>query len=434
MLAALATANERPAISTKAASGQLNRGISMTTTGLVANALCLTLSLLANAPALAADVTDGKVVIGVLTDMSGPYADVGGKGSIEATRMAVEDFGGKVLGKPIEIVSADHQHKTDTGAGIARNWFDREGVDAVVDLNNTSVALAVNNLAVERNRLTLMTGTASLIMTNENCTPNSIHYVYDTYSAAHGVVKSMSELGKKSWFVLAADYAYGKGVAAALKEFTEETGAKLVGTVFHPLNSPDFSSFLLQAQASKADVIALGNASSDTVNSIKAAREFGLTTTQSVVPLLMYIQDVHALGLQAAQNLTFVTGFYWGRTPETRAWSKRFFDRTKQMPSQIQAGAYSAVTSYLKAVEVAGTDAGKAVAAKMKELPIRDMFAESGKVRTDGRMVHDMYLVQVKTPGESKAPWDYYKVLATIPGDEAFQPLSKSRCPLVTKP
>lgn len=400
----------------------------------VATTLWLMACPFAVAPVAAADVTDGKVVIGVLSDMSGPYADVGGRGSVEATRMAVEDFGGKVLGRPIEIVSADHQHKTDVGAGITRNWFDREGVDVIVDLNNTSVALAVNNLAVERDRLTLMTGTASLIMTNENCTPNSIHYVYDTYSAAHGVVKAMSELGKKSWFVIAADYAYGKGVAASLKEFTEESGAKLVGTVFHPLNLPDISSFILQAQASKADVIALGNASSDTVNSIKTARQFGLTTSQSVVPLLMYIQDVHALGLQEAQNLSFVTGFYWDRTPETRAWSRRFFDRTKQMPSQIQAGAYSAVTSYLKAVEAAGTDTGKAVAAKMKELPINDMFAEGGKVRVDGRMVHDMYLVQVKTPSESRAPWDYYKILATIPGHEAFQPLSKSRCPLVTKP
>lgn len=398
-----------------------------------AKVFCSIACTFAVAPTSAADLTDGKVVIGVLSDMSGPYADVGGKGSVEATRMAIEDFGGKVLGKPIELVSADHQHKTDVGASIVRNWFDREGVDAIVDLNNTSVALAVNNLAVERDRVTLMTGTASLIMTNENCTPNSIHYVYDTYSAAHGVVKAMSDLGKKSWFVLAADYAYGKGVAASLKEFTEETGAKLVGTVFHPLNSPDLSSFLLQAQASKADVIALGNASSDTVNSIKTARQFGLTSNQSVVPLLMYIQDVHSLGLQEAQNLSFVTGFYWDRTPETRAWSRRFFERTKQMPSQIQAGAYSAVTNYLKAIDAAGTDKGKAVVAKMKETAINDMFAQGGKVRADGRMVHDMYLVQVKTPAESKAPWDYYKVLATIPGDEAFQPLSKSKCSLVAK-
>lgn len=384
-------------------------------------------------PVASADLTDDKVVIGVLSDMSGPYSSAAGPGSVEAARMAIEDFGGKVLGKPIELIFADHQHKPDIAAGITRNWFDRQGVDAIVDLNNTAVALAVNNLAVDHDRVTLMTGTASLIMTNENCTPNSIHYVYDSYAVAYGVVKALAEAGNKNWFILAADYAYGKSVSQNLKDFTEQLQAKVVGTIYHPLNVADMSSFLLQAQASKADVIALGNASGDTVNAIKTAKQFGISDSQKVVPLLMFQADVHALGLDQAQNLNFVTGFYWDRTPETRAFSKRFFDRMKVMPSDIQAGAYSSVLAYLKAVEAAGSDKGKMVAAKMKELPINDMFAQGGRVRADGRMVHDMYLVQVKTASESKYPWDYYKIIATIPADEAFQPLSKSKCPLVAK-
>lgn len=383
-------------------------------------------------PVSAAELTNDKVVIGVLSDMSGPYASSAGRGSVEAARMAIEDFGGKVLGKPIEVIAADHQNKPDVAVSVTREWFDRQGVDAVVDLNNTAVAIAVNNLAVQNDRLTLMTGTGSLIMTNENCTPNSIHYVYDSHAVAYGVVKTLSDAGNKKWFVLAADYAYGKAVSQNLKDFTEQVGAQVVGNIYHPLNAADMSSFLLQAQSSKADVIALGNASNDTVNAIKTARQFGVSETQKVVPLLMFQADIHALGLDQAQNLNFVTGFYWDRTPDTRAFSNRFFERMKQMPSDIQAGAYSAVTSYLKAIAAAGSDKGTVVAAKMKELPINDMFAQGGRVRADGRMVHDMYFVQVKSPAQSKYPWDYYNIVSTIPGDEAFQPLSKSKCPLVT--
>ena len=376
--------------------------------------------------------TDGKIKIGVLSDMSGLYADTAGAGSVEAARMAIADFGGQVLGKPIELVTADHQNKADIGATAARAWFDREGVDAIVDINNSSVAGALINLARERNKVLLMTGTASVGITNEQCSPTGIHYVYDTYALANGAVKGVMAQGKKDWYVVAVDYAFGKAMANSVNEFVTEGGGKVVGTVFHPLNASDFSSFLLQAQASKASAIALANATSDTVNAIKTAQQFGISPKQTIVPQLMFINDVHALGLNLGQGMVLATAFYWDRTPETRAWSRRYFEKMKKMPSMIQAGGYSAVMHYLKAVQAAGTDDGAKVAAKMKEMPINDFFAQGGKIRADGRMVHDMYLVQIKKPSESKSPWDYYHVLATIPGDQAFQPLSKSKCPLVT--
>lgn len=393
--------------------------------------LCVLGGVLSTPNAAAQKVSDGKVRIGVLSDMSTLYADTAGKGSAEAARMAIEDFGGKVLGTPIELVSGDHQNKPDIGASLARSWYDRDGVDAIFDVNNSSVAVAVGNLARERNKMLVLTGTASVAMTNEHCGPTSVHYVYDTYALANGAAQGMSSLGVKSWYVIGTDYAFGKAMAANITEFVGASGGKVVGSVFHPLNASDFSSFLLQAQASKADAIALANATSDTVNTIKTARQFGITKNQVVVPLLMFINDVHALGLQEAQDMTFTSGFYWDRTPETRAWSRRYFERMKKMPSMIQAGTYSAVTTYLKAIQAAGTDDGATVAAKMKELPINDFFAKGGKIRVDGRMVHDMYLVQVKKPAESKYPWDYYKVVSTIPGDQAFQPLAQSKCSLV---
>lgn len=395
--------------------------------------LCTLGSLFAAAPVQAQKVSDDKVRIGVLTDISGLYSDPAGRGSIEAVRMAIEDFGGQVLGKPIEVVTADHQHKADVGASAARSWFDRDGVDAVFDLNNSSVAIAVANLARERGKVVMLTGTASVALTNEHCSPTSVHYVYDTYAMANGATSGLVKRGAKSWFILAADYAFGKQMVVNATEFVAASGGKVVGTVFHPLNASDFSSFLLQAQASKADAIALANAATDTTNSIKTARQFGIPSSQAVVPLLMFITDVHALGLQEAQGMTFATGFYWDRTPQTRAWSRRYFERMKKMPSMIQAGNYSAATTYLKAIQAAGTDDGPTVAAKMKELPINDFYATNGRVRADGRMVYDMYLVQVKKPTESQYPWDYYKVLSTIPANDAFQPLSKSTCALVTK-
>lgn len=391
-------------------------------------ALC---GVLAIGAANAQKLSDDKVRIGVLTDLSGPYTDTAGAGSVEAARMAVADFGGKVFGKPIEVVAGDHQNKADVGSAVARSWYDRDGVDLIIDLNNSSVAIAVGNLARERNKMVIMTGPASIALTNENCGATLIHYVYDTYALANGAVRGVLAQGKKDWFVIAVDYAFGKSMAASVNEFVTEGGGRVVGTVFHPLGASDFSSFVLQAQSSKASVVALASAANDTVNAIKTARQFGLTKSQTLVPQLMYINDVHALGLNDAQGMTFSTAFYWDRTPETRAWSRRYFERMKKMPSMIQAGAYSAVTSYLKAITAAGTDDGPAVAAKMKALPINDLFAQGGKVRVDGRMVHDMYLVQVKKPGESNYPWDYYKVLATIPGDQAFQPLARSKCALV---
>ncbi len=395
-------------------------------------ALCALGGTLATAPAAAQKLSDDKVRIGVLSDMSGLYADTAGKGSAEAAKMAIEDFGGKVLGKPVELVTGDHQNKADVGGSLVRTWYDRDGVDAVFDVNNSAVAVAVANLARERNKVLMMTGTASVAMTNEHCGPTSVHYVYDTYALANGAALGMAGRGIKSWYVVATDYAFGKAMAANITEFATASGGKVLGTVYHPLNASDFSSFLLQAQASKAEAIALGNATSDTVNSVKTARQFGITRNQAIVPLLLFINDVHALGLQEAQDMTFASGFYWDRTPESRAWSRRYFERMKKMPSMIQAGTYSAVTSYLKAIAAAGTDDGATVAAKLKQLPINDFFAQNGKVRADGRMVHDMYLVQVKKPAESQYPWDYYKVLSTIPGEKAFQPLSKSKCPLVT--
>ena len=295
------------------------------------------------------------------------------------------------------------------------------------------MAVAVNNLARERNKLVINTGGASDILTNEHCAPTAIHYTYDTYSLANGSVRGILNQGKKDWFILGVDYAFGKAMAANVTESLQEGGGTVVGSIFHPLNASDFSSFLLQAQASKASVINLANATSDTVNTIKAAHEFGVAPKQMLVPNLLFINDVHALGLRYGQGMVLTSGFYWDRTEETRKWSRRFFEKMKKMPSMIHAGAYSAVTNYLKAVQASKSDDGATVASQLKQMPIEDFFAQNGKVREDGRMVHDMYLVQIKKPAESQYPWDYYKVLNTIPGDQAFRPLSKSTCSLVKK-
>nr|WP_228530012.1 ABC transporter substrate-binding protein [Diaphorobacter caeni] len=381
--------------------------------------------------AQAAGISDDVVKIGVLSDMSGLYADTAGRGSVEAARMAIQDFGGTVLGKKIELVFADHQNKADVGATAARNWFDREGVDLIMDLNNSSVAVAVNNLARERNKMVMNTGGASDILTNEHCAATSIHYTYDSYALGNSAVRGILAQGKKDWFIIGVDYAFGKAMTANLNEFVGEGGGRIVGATYHPLNASDFSSFLLQAQSSKASVIALANATADTVNTIKAANEFGITRKQTVVPTIMFINDVHALGLKQGQGMVFATGFYWDRTPESRQWARRFFEKMKKMPSMVHAGGYSAVTHFLMAVQAAGTDDGLAVAKQLKSMPISDFFSQNGKVREDGRMVHDMYLVEVKKPEESQYPWDYYKVLKTIPGDQAFKPLAKSTCKLV---
>lgn len=399
----------------------------LTTTAVAAMLACASLA------AQAAGISDDKVKIGVLTDMSGQYADSGGKGSVEAAKMAIEDFGGKVQGKPIELVFADHQNKADIGGTKARQWWDAEGVDMIMDLNNSAIAGAVFTLAKERNKVAISTGALSTGLTNEFCAPTTVHYTVDSYSLGKAAVESIMAQGKKDWFILAVDYAYGKVTAATVTDFVKESGGKVLGTVYHPFNASDFSSFMMQAQASKAQVVALANATQDTVNSIKTAREFGMTKNITFVPQLIYINDAHAMGLELGQGLTFATAFYWDRNDESRAWSQKYQARMKKMPSMNQASVYSAVTQYLKAIDAAGTDEGLAVTNQLKKMKINDVFSQNGYVREDGRMVHDMFLAQMKSPKESKGAWDYYKILDTIPGDKAFQPLSKSTCSLVAK-
>lgn len=379
-------------------------------------------------------VSDGVVKIGVLTDMSGTYSDLAGPGSLLAVQMAVADFTAKE--KPdfkIEVISADHQNKGDISANKAREWIDQDKVDMIADLVTTSTALAVMKVAKEKDRITLVSGAASTPITNEQCTDTNVHYTYDTYALATGTGRAVVKQGGKTWFFLTADYAFGKALEKDTSEVVLEEGGKVLGHVLHPFPAQDFSSFLLQAQSSGAQVIGLANAGNDTINAIKQAGEFGITPKQSLAGLLMFITDIHSLGLKATQGMYLTTGFYWDLNDETRAWSKRFNEKKGRMPTMVQAGDYSMVYHYLKAVKAAGTDDTKAVMAKMKSTPINDFFAKNGKIRDDGRMVHDMYLAQVKKPEESKYPWDYYNIRQTIPGDQAFMPLSKSKCPLVKK-
>lgn len=394
----------------------------------VAASLALSLASVAHAQ-VSADV----VKVGLLIDMSGSYSDLAGPGSVVAGRMAVEDFGGKVLGKPIELVVADSQNKADIASTKAREWFDTGNVDAILDLVPTNVALAVMDVAAQKNKIAVVVGSASTPITNEKCTPTSMHWMYDTYSSSIGVGRALAKKGNDSWFFITADYAFGKALEKDVSDVVTASGGKVVGAVRHPLNTQDFSSVLLQAQSSKAKVVGLANAGGDAVNAIKQASEFGLTRNQIVAPLLLFISDVHSLGLPASQGLFLTEGFYWDQNEQTRAWSKRFFEKHKRMPTMAQAGVYSAVTHYLKSVKAAGTDSTDAVLKKMRETPVHDVVIPNGKIREDGRLVHDMLLLQVKKPGESKAPWDYYHVRDVIPGDQAFKPLSQSTCPLVKK-
>jgi branched-chain amino acid transport system substrate-binding protein len=371
------------------------------------------------------------VRIGILNDQSGPYADFGGKTSVDAARMAAEDFGGKVIGKSIEIIIGDHQNKPDVASAIARRWFDLDGVSAVAELTNSAVALAVQQIAKEKGKITLFTGPATTRLTNEDCSPTGFHWAFDTYSQAVGTARAVVAEGGKSWFLLVADYAFGHQMANDLSKVVKTSGGTVVGQVRHPLNTSDFSSFLLQAQSSKAQIIGLASAGADTINSVKQAAEYRIAESgQKLAGLVVVISDIDALGLTTANGLVFTTAFYWDRDEASRVWSKRFFERTGRMPGMVQAGTYSAVLHYLKAMEAAGMLDGKAVADKIRELPVDDFFAK-GRVREDGRMMHDMYLVEVKTPSESKAKWDYYKLLRSIPAEEAAQPLSESKCSLV---
>ena len=382
--------------------------------------------------AVAAQISDNVVRIGVLTDMSGTYSDASGSGSVEAVKMAVEDF--KASDKPafaIDVVAADHQNKGDIASDKAREWFDRDKVDVITDLVTTSTALAAMKVAKEKNRIAIVSGAASTRITNEDCNDVTVHWTYDTYAVANGTAKAVVKQGGKTWFFLTADYAFGQSLEKDASDVIVANGGKVLGSVRHPFPGTDFSSFLLTAQASGAQVIGLANAGEDTMNSIKQAAEFGITPKQSLAGLLMFITNVDSLGLKATQGMYLTTGFYWDLNNDTRAWSRRFFARHKAMPSMIQAGLYSAVTHYLRAVKATGSDDTQKVMAAMKKARINDFFATNGYIRDDGRMMHDMYLVQVKKPEESKYAWDYYWVRQTIPAEEAFQPLSRSRCPLI---
>ena len=382
-----------------------------------------------------AQYTDGVVKIGVLTDLSSLYADLSGQGAVVAAKMAVEDFGAAAKGMKVEIVGADHQNKPDVGSNIARTWFDRDNVDVIVDVPTSSVALAVNEIVRDKNKVFLVSGAAASDLTGPKCSPNTVHWAYDTWALANGTGKALVKTGGNTWFFLTADYAFGYALERDTTEIVQANGGKVLGSVRTPFPGTDFSSFLLQAQASKAKVIGLANAGGDTINSIKQAAEFGITQGgQSLAGLLVFISDVHALGLQTAQGLVLTEAFYWDQNDASRAFAKRFAPQFKNnMPTMLQAGVYSAVLHYLKAVEALKSDAdGKAVVAKMKELPTDDKLFGKGTIRADGRKLHDMYLFEVKKPGESKGAWDYYKLRATIPAAEAFRPMKDGGCPLVS--
>ncbi|KWT95814.1 MULTISPECIES: ABC transporter substrate-binding protein [unclassified Variovorax] len=379
-------------------------------------------------------VSDGAVRIGVITDMGGVLSELSGRGSAMAVKMAVEDFGGQVLGKPIEVLEVDHQNKADIAANKAREWFDVQKVDMITDLTNSAVALAAVDMAKQKNRIAIVNGAGALRLTNESCTPNSIHYAWDTYAMANGTARAIVKKGGDSWYFLTADYAFGQQIERDVTEVVTAAGGKVVGTSRHPFNASDFSSFMVAAKGSGAKIIGLANGGSDTINAIKSAQEFGIDPAkQNLAGLAVFITDIHGVGLKAAQGVMLTEAFYWDSNDETRQWSRRFFERMKKMPTAIHAANYSSTMHYLRAVRDAGTDATGTVMAKMKATPVNDFFAKNGRIREDGRMVHDMYLMQVKTPAESKYPWDYYKRLATIPAADAFQPLAKSACPLVRK-
>ncbi|MEW9613508.1 ABC transporter substrate-binding protein [Shinella sp. S4-D37] len=384
--------------------------------------------------AAAADISDGKVKIGILNDQSGVYADFGGKWSYEAAKMAVEDYGGKAGGAPVEVVTADHQNKADIASNIARQWYDTEQVDSIMELTSSSVGLAVQALSNEKKKITINTGAATTELTGEQCTPYGFHWAYDTHSLAVGTGGALVKQGGDSWFFLTADYAFGYSLEENTANFVKENGGSVAGSVRHPLGTTDYSSFLLQAQSSGAKVIGLANAGLDTANAIKQAAEFGIVAGgQRLAALLFTLAEVHGLGLEAAQGLTLTEGFYWNRDEESAAFGKRFMERTGRMPNMVQAGTYSAVTQYLKAIDKAGTDDADAVSKALHEMPVDDIFAKNGTVAANGRMIHDMYLLEVKKPGESDVAWDYFKVLATIPGKDAFIDPAKSGCALVSQ-
>lgn len=401
----------------------------------VAMILAVGIGLASPAYAQTAKISDDVVKIGLMTDMSGQFSHESGEGSVTAVKMAVEDFGGSVLGKPIEVIVADHQNRNEVAIAKAREWYDVTKVDLIANLINSSIALAVTNVAQEKNRIAIVNGSGSSRLTNDSCTPNSIHYAYDTYALAQGTGKALIKEGLNTWYFLTADYAFGHALESDTANVVKANGGTVVGSIRYPIDTADHSSFLLQAQASKSKVVAVAGSGTTFINAVKSAKDFGLTDggKQTIAGLLVWITDIDSMGLSTAQGLLLTNAFYWDRDEETRAFSKRFFAKMKRMPHMGDAGDYSSTMHYLNAIKAAGTDDAKTVMAKMREMPVNDFFAKNGRVREDGRFVHDMYVYEVKKPSESKYAWDYYKLHAVVPGDEAFRPLSESKCPLIKK-
>jgi branched-chain amino acid transport system substrate-binding protein len=403
------------------------KGTHMKTAFFAAIAALLTLGATASA-----EISGDVVKIGVLNDMSSLYADISGPGSVEAARMAIADFGGTVNGKKIELISADHQNKPDIGSAIATQWFDNDGVDVIVDVPTSSVALAVQEVARNKGKVFLISGAAASDLTGKACSPTSVHWTYDTVALANGTGSAVVKAGGDTWFFITADYAFGHALERDTTKVVEDNGGKILGKVRAPLNTPDFSSFLLQAQSSKAKIIGLANAGGDTINSIKQAAEFGIVEGgQKLAGLLVFITDINSLGLQTANGLQLTEAFYWDQNDATRAWSKRFTEKMKRQPTMVQAGVYGAIMHYLAAIRATGSDDGLTVVKQMKATPVNDFMTKNGKIREDGTLVRDMYLFEVKKPSESKGPWDYYKQIAVIPGEEAFKLPGPNQCPLI---
>lgn len=397
--------------------------------------LSLAMAALPAVQAAEPKISDNLVKVGVLTDMSGPYSDFSGAGAVTAAQMAIEDFqkANPDFKTPIELVSADHQNKVDIGMARANAWFDVDKVDVITELVTSNIALAVSKIAADKNRVALVSGAASLPLTNEQCNKNTVHWVYDTYSLSNGTAKHVLDSGKKNWYFITVNYTFGGAMMDAAGKVIEKNNGKIVGSSRHPLNSTDFSSYLLNAQQSNADVIALANGGQDTITAVKQAAEFGITQSkQSILPMVMFINDIHALGLDAAQGLMLTEGFYWDRDDKTRDWSERYYAKTNKMPSMGQAGVYSSVINYLDAIKQTGTDNADKVMAYLKSKEIDDGLFK-GKIREDGKFAHDMLLLEVKKPGESKRPWDYYHIKGVISAEDANLPLSESKCHLVTK-
>jgi branched-chain amino acid transport system substrate-binding protein len=380
----------------------------------------------------AAQQADTVLKIGLLGDFQSVYSDIGGAGNVEATKMAIEEFGGTMFGKPIELITADVQNKADIAASLARKWYENEAVDMIIDMPTSATALAGMEMSKQFQKIMIVTDAASSDITGKSCSPYTVHWTYDTYANAHTVGSAVVKNGGDTWYFITADYLFGHSIERDTGDVVRAAGGKVVGSARVPLNNADFSSFLLQAQASKAKIIGLANGGADTINTIKQAAEFGIVAGgQNLAGIVMFISDIHSLGLKLAQGLIVTEAYYWDLNDRTRAFGKRFFDRMKKMPTMNQAATYSATLHYLNAVKAAGTKETKAVLEKMRATPVRDAFTDNGVLREDGRMVHSMFLLQVKKPEESKAPWDYYKVLAEVPGDEAFRPLKDGGCPLV---